>query len=83
MPGQIKVSAGNDKIWSLIFCLASDRRKFARRQEDYLNLATAHFVRVKSWLRHGLLRVPYFHLIVRCCHQVPAGEGADAAVPGR
>lgn len=53
--------------------LARDRGKFVRRQEDYLRLASAHFAKVESYLRHDLLRVPYTHLIMRCCNQIPAG----------
>jgi len=50
--------------------LARDRGKFVRRKEDYLRLASAQFAKVEPSLRHDLLRIPYTHLIMRCCNQV-------------
>jgi SAM-dependent methyltransferase len=54
--------------------LARDRGKFVRQQEDYLKLASAHFAKVEPYLRHDLLRLPYTHLIMRCCNPMPAGN---------
>jgi len=55
--------------------LSKDRGEFVRTREDYLRLALARFSKVEPHLRHDLLRVPYTHLIMRCCDQVPAGDG--------
>ncbi len=46
--------------------LAHDRGRFVRTQEEYLRLASAHFSKVESRIRHDLLRIPYTHLIMRC-----------------
>jgi len=46
---------------------AKDRGKFVRTREDSRQLALARFSKVESHLRHDLLRVPYTHLIMRCC----------------
>jgi len=56
--------------------LAKDRGKFVRTREDYLRLASAQFAKVEPHLRHDLLRIPYTHLIMRCCNQVPAADGS-------
>jgi len=61
--------------------LARDRGKFVRTREDYLRLASAHFGRVETYLRHDLLRIPYTHLIMRCCDQVPAADGPGHSAP--
>jgi len=50
--------------------LAQDRGKFVRTREEYLRLASAHFSKVEPHLRHDLLRMPYTHLIMRCCNPV-------------
>ena len=47
--------------------LAKDRGKFVRTREEYLRLALARFSKVEPHLRHDLLRMPYTHLIMRCC----------------
>ena len=47
--------------------LAKDRGKFVRTREEYLRLALTRFSKVEPHLRHDLLRVPYTHLIMRCC----------------
>lgn len=62
--------------------LTRDRGKFVRRQEDYLKLASAQFAKVEPYLRHDLLRVPYTHLIMRCCNPVTAGVEPGHSTPG-
>ena len=62
--------------------LARGRGKFIRSREDYLKLASAHFTKVEPYLRHDLLRVPYTHLIIRCCNQVAAGDELSHSAPG-
>lgn len=57
VPGQSKIAH---------WLLSHDRGKHIRPREEYLRLASAHFPKVESYLRHDLLRVPYTHLIVRC-----------------
>ena len=47
--------------------LANDRGRFVRTPGEYQQLASAHFSRVQPFLRHDLLRIPYTHLIMRCC----------------
>jgi len=46
--------------------LRHDRGQFIRTQAEYVRLASAHFPKVESHLRHDLLRIPYTHLIMRC-----------------
>jgi SAM-dependent methyltransferase len=46
--------------------LANDRGKFVRTCEEYVRLASTRFPKVKTHLRHDLLRIPYTHLIMRC-----------------
>lgn len=55
--------------------LARDRGKFIRTREEYLRLARTRFSSVEPYLRHDLLRVPYTHLIMRCCGHDPAPDG--------
>jgi SAM-dependent methyltransferase len=61
--------------------LARDRGKFVRTREDYLRLASAHFAKVETHLRHDLLRLPYTHLIMRCFNQVPAADRPGHSAP--
>ena len=53
--------------------LAHDRGRFVRTQEEYLRLASAHFSKVESQIRHDLLRIPYTHLILRCSGKFAGG----------
>jgi cyclopropane fatty-acyl-phospholipid synthase-like methyltransferase len=62
--------------------LAKDRGKFVRTREEYLRLALARFSKVEPHLRQDLLRVPYTHLIMRCCNQVPTGDGLSQSASG-
>ena len=62
--------------------LARDRGKFVRTRDDYLQLASAHFAQVETYLRHDLLRLPYTHLIMRCCNQAPAADSLSHSTPG-
>jgi SAM-dependent methyltransferase len=55
--------------------LAHDRGKFVRSLDGYLKLTSAHFSTVESHLRNDLLRVPYTHLIMRCCNGAASGNG--------
>ena len=61
--------------------LARDRGKFVRTREDYLRLASAHFVKVETHLRHDLLRLPYTHLTMRCFNRVPAADEPGHSTP--
>ena len=63
--------------------LARDRGKFVRPQQEYLELASAHFAEVDSYLRQDLLRIPYTHLIMRCRNPVSAGAKPDHSASGR
>lgn len=55
--------------------LAHDRGKFVRCLDGYLRLASVHFSSVESHLRDDLLRVPYTHLIMRCCNGARSENG--------
>jgi SAM-dependent methyltransferase len=46
--------------------LTKDRGKFVRNREEYLQLASTHFTKIETNIRHDLLRIPYTHLIMRC-----------------
>lgn len=46
--------------------LASDRGRFVRTREAYLELAATSYPRVESHIREDLLRVPYTLIILEC-----------------
>jgi SAM-dependent methyltransferase len=46
--------------------LNNDRGKFVRRQEEYTQLAAAHFPTVEPHITHRLLNIPYTHIILVC-----------------
>jgi cyclopropane fatty-acyl-phospholipid synthase-like methyltransferase len=46
--------------------LKRDRGCFVRSQEAYVKLASTSFSRIKSTVRHDMLRIPYTHLILEC-----------------
>ena len=46
--------------------LARDRGQFVRTQPEYLRLASQVFSHVRSNVRHGLLRIPYTHVMLEC-----------------
>ncbi len=48
------------------YLLARDRGEFVRAEENYVRLASQAFSTVTPNVRHGLLRIPYTHLIMEC-----------------
>jgi len=48
------------------YLLDSDRGRFVRTEEEYLELARQRFSRVVPHLRPGLLRIPYTLLFLEC-----------------
>jgi SAM-dependent methyltransferase len=46
--------------------LRLDRGKFVRTRSGYLTLASQVFPHVEAHIHHGLLRVPYTHVILEC-----------------
>jgi SAM-dependent methyltransferase len=62
--------------------LERDRGPFVRRPEQYLKLASEHFVEVESYLRNDLLRVPYTHLIMCCRNDGSTGDKSGHSASG-
>jgi SAM-dependent methyltransferase len=56
-PGQSRVAR---------WLLRMDRGKHVRAEEEYRRLACSVFPTVKTYVLHGLLRLPYTHLIMEC-----------------
>jgi len=48
------------------YLLARDRGQFVRTEEAYMRIAAHSFSEIKSSIRHGLLRIPYTHIILEC-----------------
>jgi SAM-dependent methyltransferase len=48
------------------FVVSRDRGQYVRESAEYARLAAQVFPRVKSSVRHDLLRIPYTHLILQC-----------------
>jgi len=46
--------------------LSRDRGRFMRTADAYQKLATSVFPRIKSNIRHDLLRIPYTLIILEC-----------------
>ena len=46
--------------------LTKDRGEFVRSEREYMGIASHVFSNVKPSVRHGLLRIPYTHLILEC-----------------
>jgi SAM-dependent methyltransferase len=46
--------------------LALDRGRHVRTRDGYERLARAEFEEVRGFLRQGLIRIPYTHLIMEC-----------------
>jgi SAM-dependent methyltransferase len=70
VPGQSRIAR---------WLLQHDRGTFVRTRPEYLRLASMHFPRVESDLRHDLLRMPYTHLIMRCFNS--GSSAGDTAGP--
>lgn len=48
--------------------IASDRGRFVRDEEGYVNLLKSGFTNVDAEVVHGRLRIPYSHVILTCRH---------------
>jgi SAM-dependent methyltransferase len=48
------------------FVVSRDRGQYVRESEEYVKLAAQVFPRVRSFVRHDLLRIPYTHVILHC-----------------
>jgi 2-polyprenyl-3-methyl-5-hydroxy-6-metoxy-1,4-benzoquinol methylase len=48
--------------------IASDRGRFVRDKDGYVNLLTSGFQNVEGKVVHGRLRIPYSHVILTCKH---------------
>lgn len=46
--------------------LSIDRGEFVRNKEEYLSLASGFFSKIKTSIRHDLLKIPYTHIIMEC-----------------
>ena len=48
------------------FILSRDRGNFVRTQDEYLDLASILFNNINVSIHHGLIRIPYTHIIMEC-----------------
>ncbi|MBZ5704020.1 MAG: class I SAM-dependent methyltransferase [Acidobacteriia bacterium] len=48
------------------YLLSRDRGQFVRSEEGYAQIAERVFDKVRSSIRHDLLRIPYTHIILEC-----------------
>jgi SAM-dependent methyltransferase len=48
------------------YLLSRDRGQFVRSEEGYTQIAGRVFDKVRSSIRHDLLRIPYTHIILEC-----------------
>ena len=48
--------------------IASDRGRFVRDKDGYVNLLKSGFKHVEGQVVHGRLRIPYSHVILTCRH---------------
>ena len=56
----------NNQSAAARWILARDRGEHVRTEPEYVNLASYVFGKVRSTVRHDLLRIPYSHLILEC-----------------
>jgi len=56
----------SDQSGATRYLLARDRGRFVRSEKAYLDLAGPLFANVKSTIHHGMLRIPYTHIILEC-----------------
>ena len=57
-----------DQRLSARLIIASDRGRFVRDREGYINLLKSGFANVHGEVVHGRLRIPYSHVILTCKH---------------
>lgn len=57
-----------DQRLSARLIIASDRGRFVRDKDGYLNLLKSGFTNVDGEVVHGRLRIPYSHVILTCKH---------------
>ncbi len=48
------------------FVMSKDRGKHIRTREQYVALAAKSFSKVKDFVEHGLIGIPYSHIILTC-----------------
>lgn len=48
------------------YLLSRDRGQFVRSEEGYTQIAGRAFDKIRSSIRHDLLRIPYTHIILEC-----------------
>ena len=48
--------------------LRRDRGKFVRPKAEFVKLASQHFAKVETFVRHDLVRIPYTALIMQCAN---------------
>jgi SAM-dependent methyltransferase len=52
--------------WFERFILSKDRGKYVRTKEEYLDLASMVFPKIKISILNNLIRIPYTHIIMEC-----------------
>jgi hypothetical protein len=57
-----------DQRLSARLLIASDRGRYVRDSDGYMNLLKAGFDNVSGDVVHGRLRIPYSHVILTCQH---------------
>ena len=57
-----------DQRLSARLIIASDRGRFVRDKDGYVNLLKSGFANVHGEIVHGRLRIPYSHVILTCKH---------------
>jgi hypothetical protein len=57
-----------DQRLSARLIIASDRGRFVRDKDGYINLLKSGFQNVEGQVVHGRLRIPYSHVILTCKH---------------
>jgi hypothetical protein len=57
-----------DQRLSARLIIASDRGRFVRDKDGYLNLLRLGFEDVNGEVIHGRLRIPYSHVVLTCKH---------------
>ncbi len=56
----------DDQTWLSRFFVSRDRGRHVRSREAYEELAKSVFSNVNASVHHGLIRIPYTHLIMEC-----------------
>ncbi len=56
----------DDQSTAARWLLARDRGEYVRSETEYVKIASQVFGRVRTTVRHDLLRIPYTHLIMEC-----------------